>query len=69
MAKCASKIIQQNGFGDKIQIIPKRSTEITVGSGNLRLHYKNHIHIPVIINLLYKLDCAHKLVFPCSSLL
>nr|XP_022342003.1 protein arginine N-methyltransferase 7-like [Crassostrea virginica] len=32
MAKCASKIIQQNGFGDKIQIIPKRSTEITVGT-------------------------------------
>ena len=50
MAKCASKIIQQNGFGDKIQIIPKRSTEITVGTGNLRLHYQNHIHIPVIIN-------------------
>ena len=49
MAKCASKIIQQNGFGDKIQIIPKRSTEITVGSGNLRLHFKNHIHRPVII--------------------
>lgn len=31
MAKCAREIIQQNGFGNKIRLIPKRSTDITVG--------------------------------------
>ncbi|XP_064611177.1 protein arginine N-methyltransferase 7-like [Liolophura sinensis] len=31
MAECARKLIQQNGFGDKITLIPKRSTEVTVG--------------------------------------
>ena len=31
MAECAKKIIAENGFADKIHIIPKRSTEITVG--------------------------------------
>jgi hypothetical protein len=34
MAKCAKKIILSNGFADKIKIIPKRSTEVTVGSGD-----------------------------------
>ena len=33
MAECAKKIIQDNGFQDKIQLIPKRSTDITVGEG------------------------------------
>lgn len=33
MAECASKIIEQNGFGDKIKLVPKRSTELTVGEG------------------------------------
>ncbi|OWF48041.1 Protein arginine N-methyltransferase 7 [Mizuhopecten yessoensis] len=31
MAECARKGIQQNGFADKIKLIPKRSTEIVVG--------------------------------------
>lgn len=31
MAECAKKIIAENGFADKIHIIPKRSTEVTVG--------------------------------------
>ena len=31
MAECAKKIIAENGFADKIHIIPKRSTEIKVG--------------------------------------
>ncbi|XP_069113948.1 protein arginine N-methyltransferase 7-like [Argopecten irradians] len=31
MAECARKVIQQNGFADKIKLIPKRSTEIVVG--------------------------------------
>lgn len=33
MAKCANEIIKQNGFSDKILLIPKRSTEISVGKG------------------------------------
>ncbi|KZC12131.1 Protein arginine N-methyltransferase 7 [Dufourea novaeangliae] len=31
MAKCAIKIIQENGFEDKIKLIHKRSTKMTVG--------------------------------------
>lgn len=35
MAKCAKKIMQRNKLGDKISLIPKRSTEMTVGPGEL----------------------------------
>lgn len=31
MSNCALKIIAQNGFKDKIKVIPKRSTQLTVG--------------------------------------
>ncbi|KAJ8715935.1 hypothetical protein PYW08_013220 [Mythimna loreyi] len=31
MAECCAKILQINGVADKVQLIPKRSTEITVG--------------------------------------
>lgn len=31
MADCAMKIIKENGFEDKIKLIHKRSTKITVG--------------------------------------
>ncbi|KAL4702422.1 hypothetical protein ACJJTC_003047 [Scirpophaga incertulas] len=31
MAECCQKILQQNGVADKIMLIPKRSTELTVG--------------------------------------
>ncbi|XP_071172911.1 protein arginine N-methyltransferase 7-like [Mytilus edulis] len=31
MADCARKIIQQNGYGNKIKLIPKRSTGVSVG--------------------------------------
>lgn len=44
MAKCAREIIQQNGFGNKIRLIPKRSTDITVGRGNnIRSFYVTYI--------------------------
>lgn len=33
MANCAAKIIQENGFEDKIKLIRKRSTKMTVGEG------------------------------------
>ena len=31
MAECAQEIIIQNGFEQKIKLIKKRSTEVTVG--------------------------------------
>ncbi|KAJ3662367.1 hypothetical protein Zmor_006721 [Zophobas morio] len=31
MSECAQKVIKRNGFNEKIKIIPKRSTELTVG--------------------------------------
>lgn len=33
MAKCAIKILEDNGCADKIKLILKRSTEIVVGEG------------------------------------
>ncbi|GAB1597958.1 protein arginine N-methyltransferase 7-like isoform X1 [Argonauta hians] len=33
MAECAKNVIKRNGFADKIRLIPKRSTELTVGKG------------------------------------
>ena len=35
MADCAKKIIQQNGYGNKINLILKRSTAVTVGPGKI----------------------------------
>ena len=34
IANCAEKIIKDNGFEDKIKLIRKRSTDVTVGSGS-----------------------------------
>ncbi|KAK9882087.1 hypothetical protein WA026_018933 [Henosepilachna vigintioctopunctata] len=34
MSECALKIIDLNGFKNKIKVIPKRSTELTVGENN-----------------------------------
>lgn len=31
MANCAARIIKENGFEDKIKLIRKRSTRITIG--------------------------------------
>lgn len=33
MSECCLKILASNGVADKIKVIPKRSTEITVGEG------------------------------------
>ncbi|XP_062594524.1 protein arginine N-methyltransferase 7-like [Saccostrea cucullata] len=41
MAKCAKKIIQQNGFENKIRLIPKRSTDVTVGADGDMLERAN----------------------------
>ena len=35
MADCARQIMHDNGFEAKIKLIPKRSTEVTVGPGTL----------------------------------
>ena len=33
MAKVAKEVVRQNGCGDVITVIPKRSTEMEVGPG------------------------------------
>lgn len=33
MAEAAVKIVEKNGFSDKIKVINKHSTEVTVGPG------------------------------------
>ena len=33
MAECAAKVIEANGFSDRIKLVRKRSTELTVGPG------------------------------------
>lgn len=35
IAKVAGEIVKKNGFSDKISVIGKRSTELTVGKGKL----------------------------------
>jgi hypothetical protein len=39
MASCAKKVIEENGFADKIHLIPKRSNEVIVGPGKDRNNY------------------------------
>ncbi|CAH1780265.1 unnamed protein product [Owenia fusiformis] len=41
VAQCARDIIKANGFGDKIKLIPKRSTQITVGPDGDMSHRAN----------------------------
>ncbi|XP_077286863.1 arginine methyltransferase 7 [Arctopsyche grandis] len=49
MADCALKIIEDNGFKDKIQLIPKRSTDLTVGEdGDMK--YKANILITEVFD-------------------
>ncbi len=40
MAKCARQVIKDNGMSDKIKVVPKRSTELTVGPGNVQTFSK-----------------------------
>lgn len=35
MAGCAVEIIEKNGYSNVIKVVPKRSTNITVGPGML----------------------------------
>jgi len=41
MADCAAKVIADNGFADKIKLVRKRSTELTVGPGKDMEHRAN----------------------------
>jgi len=41
MANCAAKVIAENGYSDKIKLIRKRSTELTVGPGKDLEHRAN----------------------------
>lgn len=38
MADAAVKIVEKNGFGDKIKIINKHSTEVTIGPGKINTY-------------------------------
>lgn len=41
MAEAAGCIVKRNGFSDKIKIINKHSTEVTVGPGQRSSHWKH----------------------------
>ncbi|XP_014226087.1 protein arginine N-methyltransferase 7 isoform X1 [Trichogramma pretiosum] len=41
MAECATKIMKENGFGEKIELIYKRSTKLTVGENGDLKHRAN----------------------------
>jgi protein arginine N-methyltransferase 7 len=41
MAECARKVIRENGLEERIRIIPKRSTSMTVGAGGDMEHRAN----------------------------
>lgn len=41
MAKCAREVIAHNGFAENIKLVPKRSTDITVGVGKDMEHRAN----------------------------
>lgn len=38
MADAAVKIVEKNGFSDKIKVINKHSTEVTVGPGKINTY-------------------------------
>lgn len=38
MADAAVKIVEKNGFSDKIKIINKHSTEVTMGPGKINTY-------------------------------
>ena len=40
MADCARQVIADNKFADRITLIPKRSTEIEVGPGEIFFYCK-----------------------------
>ncbi|XP_072947271.1 protein arginine N-methyltransferase 7-like isoform X2 [Epargyreus clarus] len=49
MAECCVKILQRNGVADKITVIPKRSTELTVGQdGDMK--YKANILVTEVFD-------------------
>jgi len=41
MATCATKVMKHNSFWEKIKLIPKRSTDITVGTNGDMLERAN----------------------------
>lgn len=49
MAEAAACIVKKNGFSDKIKIINKHSTEVTVGPGEIscRTHLTRRLSITV----------------------
>lgn len=45
MAEAAGCIVKRNGFSDKIKIINKHSTEVTVGPGQRSSHWKHTLFL------------------------
>lgn len=41
MADAAVKIVEKNGFSDKIKVINKHSTEVTVGLGKMNTSFES----------------------------
>uniref|UniRef100_A0A8B9KLE4 Protein arginine N-methyltransferase n=1 Tax=Astyanax mexicanus TaxID=7994 RepID=A0A8B9KLE4_ASTMX len=48
MAKAAASIVQKNGFSDKIKVINKHSTEVTVGPGCEAVPHRATIYAQVV---------------------
>lgn len=46
MANAAVKIVEKNGFSDKIKVINKHSTEVTVGPGE-----KNRLGLKILASI------------------
>ena len=54
MAETAVKIVGKNGFSDKIKIINKHSTEVTVGPGKRQRESFSHVAWSKIVFFLKK---------------
>lgn len=60
MANAAVKIVEKNGFHDKIKVINKHSTEVTVGPGEkFKARFMYVLH--------YYFKTLRKYVFLCFS--
>lgn len=73
MAECASEILRENGFSDHVNLIPKRSTELTIDSD---LYTSANVLVAELLDteligeaaLSTYLHAAHCLISPDASL-
>lgn len=57
MGKCAKEVMTANGFGEKINLIHARSTDITVGTGELLIKLSVN---PAAILMQYSLRLVYR---------